>query len=53
MTEKGFDDDRTFMLIEIAGDQMYFQTLSRDGTEVDSGVLSRTVRTPATALPWR
>jgi 3',5'-cyclic AMP phosphodiesterase CpdA len=53
MTEKGFDDDRTFMLIEIAGDQMYFQTLSRDGTEVDSGVLSRTVRTPAAALPWR
>ena len=50
MTEKGFD---AFMLIEIAGDQMYFQTLSRDGTEVDSGVLSRTVRTPTAALPWR
>jgi 3',5'-cyclic AMP phosphodiesterase CpdA len=49
MTEKGFDADRTFMLVEIAGDQMYFQTLSRGGTEVDSGVLSRTVRTPAAA----
>jgi 3',5'-cyclic AMP phosphodiesterase CpdA len=47
ITEKGFDADRTFMLVEIAGDQMYFQTLSRGGTEVDSGVLSRTVRTPA------
>lgn len=50
ITEKGFDDDRTFMLVEIAGDQMYFQTLSRGGTEVDSGVLSRTVRTPAAAM---
>jgi len=49
LTEKGFDDDRSFMLIEIAGDQLYFQTLSRGGTEVDSGVLSRTVRTPAAA----
>jgi 3',5'-cyclic AMP phosphodiesterase CpdA len=49
ITEKGFDDDRTFMLVEIAGDQLYFQTLSRGGTEVDSGVLSRTVRNPAAA----
>ena len=27
MTEKGFDTDRTFMLVEIAADQLYFQTL--------------------------
>jgi 3',5'-cyclic AMP phosphodiesterase CpdA len=50
MTEKGFDTDRTFMLVEIAGEEMYFQTLSRTGTEVDSGVLPRPVRTPATAM---
>jgi 3',5'-cyclic AMP phosphodiesterase CpdA len=50
LTEKGFDDDRTFMLVEIAGDQMYFQTLSRGDTEVDSGVLSRTVHTRAAAM---
>ena len=50
MTEKGFDTDRTFMLVEVAGDEMYFQTLSRAGAEVDSGVLRRIVRTPAAAL---
>jgi 3',5'-cyclic AMP phosphodiesterase CpdA len=50
MTEKGFDTDRTFMLVELAGDEMYFQTLSRAGTEVDSGVLRRIVRAPAAAV---
>ena len=49
MTEKGFDTDRTFMLVEVAGDEMYFQTLSRAGTMVDFGVLRRSVRTPAGA----
>ena len=28
---KGFDTDRGFMLVEIAGDQFYFQTVSRTG----------------------
>jgi 3',5'-cyclic AMP phosphodiesterase CpdA len=49
MTEKGFDSDRTFMLVEVAGDEMYFQTLSRAGTEVDSGVIRRFIRMPAAA----
>lgn len=49
MTEKGFDTDRTFMLVEIAGDELYFQTLSRVGTEVDSGVLRRSAQTSAAA----
>jgi len=40
-TAKGFDRDRTFMLVEIAGDQFYFQTISRTGATVDSGVFSR------------
>jgi 3',5'-cyclic AMP phosphodiesterase CpdA len=44
MTEKGFDSDRTFMLVEIAGDVMYFETLTRAGTVVDSGELRRPVR---------
>jgi 3',5'-cyclic AMP phosphodiesterase CpdA len=42
MTAKGFDTDRTFMLVEIAGNEMYFQTLSRSGDSVDSGVLQKT-----------
>ncbi len=36
---KGFDTDRDFMLMEIAGDQLYFQTISRRGETVDSGVI--------------
>lgn len=44
ITDKGFDTDRSFMLIEIAGDDMYFQTTSRTGVTVDSGVIHRTIR---------
>ena len=47
ITGKGFDTDRTFMLVEIAGDEMYFQTISRAGVTVDSGVIQRQVRTRA------
>ena len=46
MTEKGFDTDRTFMLVEVAGDEMYFQTLTRAGNEVESGMLQRHVPVP-------
>ena len=41
ITAAGFDQDRTFMLVEIAGDQMSFRTISRTGTTVDSGVINR------------
>jgi hypothetical protein len=40
-TAKGFDTDRAFMLIGIAGDNLYFQTVSRTGQTVDSGVLGK------------
>jgi len=40
---KGFDADNTFMLIEIAGDQMYFEVISRAGQSVDSGMIQRQV----------
>ena len=43
-TAKGFDTDRTFMLIEIAGEDLFFQTTSRTGVVVDSGVIRRVVR---------
>jgi predicted phosphodiesterase len=39
LTEKGFDTDLSFMLIEIAGDEMHFQVLSRASATVDSGVI--------------
>lgn len=36
-----FDSDRSFLLAEIAGDSLYFQTVSRTGAVVDRGVLAR------------
>ena len=41
ITLKGFARDQTFMLMEITGDQLNFQTLSRNGTLIDSGTLER------------
>jgi predicted phosphodiesterase len=34
-----FDTDRSFMLVEIAGKQMYFQSMSGAGNVVDSGII--------------
>jgi hypothetical protein len=45
----GFDSDRSFMLVEVAGDTMHFQTLSRLGKRVDSGTIERSNR--ATTQP--
>jgi 3',5'-cyclic AMP phosphodiesterase CpdA len=39
LTERFFDRDMSFMLAEIAGDQFYFQVISRTGETVDAGVL--------------
>lgn len=39
LTDKAYDTDMSFMLVEIAGDQMYFQAISRTGETVDTGVL--------------
>lgn len=41
LTAKGFDTDRTFMVVEIAGDRLYFQTVSRTGSLVDAGTIDR------------
>lgn len=46
MTAKGFDTDQSFMLVEIAGDQLFFETWSRGGMLVDSGVVPRRPPTP-------
>ena len=37
----GFDDDLSFMLIEIAGDTLYFEVISRTGATVDQGRVDR------------
>lgn len=36
---KGFDQDLSFMLVEIEDNQLYFQAISRGGKTVDSGVI--------------
>jgi hypothetical protein len=41
LTEKGFDTDLSFMLVEIADNEMHFQVISRAGLTVDSGVIKR------------
>ncbi len=40
-TAAGFDTDRSFMLVEISGNEMFFQTISRTGITVDAGILAR------------
>jgi hypothetical protein len=44
MNAKSFDQDMTFMLVEIDGNQLYFQTISRTGATIDSGTIQRQVR---------
>jgi 3',5'-cyclic AMP phosphodiesterase CpdA len=48
---KGFDTDRSFMVVEIAGDQFFFQAVSRTGQTIDSGVISRQPQPAPKALP--
>lgn len=39
--ESSYDNDRGFMLVEIAGDKLYYQTIVRTGKTVDSGSIER------------
>jgi len=40
-TAASFDQDQSFMLVEVAGDEMFFESVSRTGRVVDSGVINR------------
>ena len=53
LTAVGFDRDRSFMLVEISGDELYFQAISRTGATVDSGVLKRREVRASVAPPPR
>ena len=44
LTAKGFDQDNSFMVAEIAGEEMFFQVISRKGQIVDSGTVRRAER---------
>ena len=48
LTAKGFDDDNAFMVAEISGDEMSFQTISRTGTIIDTGKFRRVERKTTT-----
>ena len=39
--EAGFDTDRDFMLVEVEGDDFYFQTITESGATIDSGILHK------------
>lgn len=49
LVEVGYAQDRTFMLVEVAGNEMYFQTINRVGKTVDHGVIRRREVRPAAA----
>ena len=39
-----FDQDQSFMLVEVSGDEMHFASIARSGKVVDSGVIRRQAR---------
>ncbi len=39
-----FDQDQSFMIVEVAGMEMYFQSISRTGQIVDSGIIRNQAR---------
>jgi hypothetical protein len=41
LTAFGYDSGYTFMLIEIVGDELYFQTITERGQTIDSGVVKK------------
>jgi hypothetical protein len=41
ITAVGYDKDRSFLSVEISGDDLYFQAVSRTGVTVDSGTIRR------------
>ncbi len=43
ITAAGFDTDLSFMIVEIVGDEMHFQSISRTGATVDKGVIPNRV----------
>src|SRR4029077_11823359 len=47
-TAAGFDQDRSFMVVEINGAEMFFQAIARTGQIVDSGAIQRQGKTGGT-----
>jgi predicted phosphodiesterase len=41
LTARGFDTDFHFLMMEVTGDELWFQAISRTGATIDAGVLTR------------
>ncbi len=41
LTARGFDTDFSFMLMEISGDELFFQAITRQGETVDAGIIRK------------
>jgi hypothetical protein len=41
LTAAGFDTDQAFLAVEIDGDQLFFNAISRTGAVIDSGIIER------------
>ena len=52
ITAAGYDQDQSFMIVEVDKDDMHFQTIARTGKTLDSGVIKRTER-PKEPAPTR
>jgi len=48
-TAAAFDQDQSFMLVEVLENELHFRAISRAGTTVDAGVIQRQARLGATA----
>lgn len=46
LTAAGFDQDMTFVINEIVGDDLHFQAITRTGKTVDSGSIRRQAKPP-------
>jgi predicted phosphodiesterase len=52
LTAFGYDQGYTFMLAEVAGDELYFETITETGKTIDSGTIRRVERpVPTTGRP--
>ncbi|MEO8027653.1 MAG: metallophosphoesterase, partial [Bryobacteraceae bacterium] len=49
LTAVGYDKDCSFLLVEISGDDLFFQAISRAGATVDSGTIRRKAAEVSTA----
>ncbi len=45
LTAVGYDQGLTFMLIEIAGDELHFQTVTEKGQTIDTGIIRKDANT--------